>query len=131
MKTWLVISCFSFAVCANAQYGPGGKYLTPLPDNSAAIARQNAAISAQLNAAQQQAQAQYAIALALQQQALDAARQKLWDDALSKINDEAQQAVDKLSAEYSPNLKDLESQKATLEQKAANLNEQKAISETK
>jgi TPR repeat protein len=33
MKALLASFCLSFAFCADAQYGPGGKYLTPIPAN--------------------------------------------------------------------------------------------------
>src|ERR1035437_2913800 len=33
VKTWLASFCLLFAVCANAQYGPGGMYRTPIPVN--------------------------------------------------------------------------------------------------
>jgi hypothetical protein len=131
MKTWLMSFCLSFAVCADAQYGPGGKYHTQFQDQSAYLANLTAEQAAARAAANQQAEQQYEIALTQQQQGMDAARQKTWDDAVSKLKDEAQNAIEKLNEEYSPNLKDLESQKANLEQKAASLDEQRLASETK
>ena len=55
------------AVCANAQYGPNGRYHTPIPDQSAELANQRAEIQARRDEANRQAA--YALAQAQAQQA--------------------------------------------------------------
>ena len=125
----LLCSVFGFAVCFN---GLGERTITYNPNYGPEIAAENAAaLAAAREANNRQAEQQYEIDLAQQQQAMDAARKQLWDDSVSKIKDEAQQALDKLSEQYTPNLNELNSQQRALQLVATNLNEQKIQSETR
>jgi hypothetical protein len=84
MKTKIILLCaFSLvSVCANAQYGPGGKYHTPFQDMSDDLANQRAAIQAQHDEANRQAA--YALA---QSAALQAELQKILSrDPWRRIN---------------------------------------------
>jgi len=65
----------------------------------------------------------------------NAAKQADWekfrDDALAKINTEAQSAIDKLDAETLPTLNDLESKESIMESRATELENQRQLSEQK
>jgi hypothetical protein len=68
MKIKIILLCALclFSACANAQYGPGGKYHTPFQDMSEDLANQRAAIQAQHDEANRQAAYALAQSAALQ-----------------------------------------------------------------
>jgi TPR repeat protein len=133
MKMKIILLCiFCILTVTFNAIGLGGGSLTVSPNYGPEIAAENdAALAAAREASNQQAEQQYAIALAQQQQEMDEARQKLWDDAVSKIKNEAQRILDNLSEQYSPNLNELNSQQRILQLVATNLNEQRIQSETR